>query len=186
VLRILLSGAGCFVWIVLLVGCVPLPGSPTPTFFHAPLQPPSPTPSLTPTLPPTRPIPTRTPTPVPSPTPCQDNLRYLEDVTFAGEKVAVAPGQIIDKQWRVENNGTCPWGNGYTLRLTGGSAWGAAEQQPLYPAMPGAQVVLRILFIAPQEPGDYRTEWHAFNPQGQQFGDVLYLSIQVLPITPTP
>ncbi|MFO3796253.1 MAG: hypothetical protein ACK8QZ_03085, partial [Anaerolineales bacterium] len=66
-------------WVLILAGCMPLPGPPTPTLFHAPFHSPTPTPSATPTLPPTRSIPTRTPTPVPSPTPCQDNLRYLED-----------------------------------------------------------------------------------------------------------
>lgn len=169
-----------------LVACAPLPGPPTPTLFHPPLRLPTPTATPTATLPPTRAIPTYTPTLIPSPTPCQDGLRYLEDVTFAGEKVEVAAGQSIDKQWRVENNGTCPWTSGYTLRLTAGDALGAAPEQPLYPALPGARLVLRILFTAPPESGEYRTEWHAFNPQGVMFGDVLYLVVVVLPPTPTP
>lgn len=128
------------------------------------------------------------PTPQPSPTPpprpptstpvCQDGLRFLADITIPDGTI-VAPGETLDKQWQVENSGSCNWNERYRLRRISGPALGAPDEQPLYPARSGTQAIIRILLVAPSEPGTYRSAWQAYNPQGEPFGDPIFVEILV-------
>jgi hypothetical protein len=79
----------------------------------------------------------------------------------------------------VENNGSCNWDAGYRLKLSGGPDLGAAAEQALFPARSGTQAVIRIVFTAPTEPGAYRSAWQAYSPDGQAFGDLIFIEIQV-------
>jgi len=119
-------------------------------------------------------IPQRTPTPD-----CQDDLRFLEDLTVP-DGTQVTAGEQIDKRWQVQNAGSCNWDVRYRLRLLDGKALGAVEEQSLYPARAGTQAVIRILFQAPAEPGVYRSAWEAVDPDGNAFGDPIYIEIQVV------
>jgi hypothetical protein len=119
----------------------------------------------------------------PQPTPevvCANNLFYLDDLTIPDGSV-FPPGAAIDKQWLVENNGDCSWDSRYRLELVSGVAMGVPEEQALYPARAGSQAVIRINFIAPNEPGNYRSEWQAYDPQGVPFGDPIFIEIVVSP-----
>jgi hypothetical protein len=149
----------------------PSPLPPTPTATPAPLfsLPLSPVPSLTPTE-----------TPLPLPTPCTNDLKFIEDLTFPDDSL-VAPGSSIDKQWLVLNSGSCNWDSRYRLKFLRGDPLGAPAEQALYPARAGSQAVLRILFTAPLVPGSYGSEWQAVDPQGQWFGESVYLQIIVSP-----
>jgi hypothetical protein len=119
------------------------------------------------------------PTPEPTATPnCTNNLVYLADLTIEDGAV-VGAGEALDKRWQVENTGTCAWDERYRLRLVEGEALGAPEEQALYPALSGAQVPLRLLLTAPTEPGVYRSAWQAADPQGELFGDPVYIEIVV-------
>jgi hypothetical protein len=141
-------------------------------------------PAATPFVAPTMPVPTVTATFVPveaQPTPlplCQDNLTYKEDLTIP-DGSPVAPQTILDKRWRVVNSGTCNWDEHYRLKLTGGSEMGAAQVQALYPARANSEVILRIEFTAPAEPGAYRSSWQAYSPDGKPFGDPVFIDIIV-------
>lgn len=127
----------------------------------------------------TTPIPRPTPTPTVAPTPsCEDGLTFISDLTIDDGTVAFA-GQALDKQWLVSNSGTCDWDARYRLRRTAGPELGAADEQALYPARAGTQAVLRILFTAPLQPGVYRSEWRAIAPNGQAFGDPIFIEIIV-------
>jgi len=101
---------------------------------------------------------------------CTDNLRFLEDLTVPDGSRVIA-GHPIDKRWQVENAGSCNWAGDYGLRLLDGIAMGVPEEQALYPARAGTQLVIRILFTAPSKPGTYRSAWQAVNPVGEAFGD---------------
>ncbi|MBI3738028.1 MAG: hypothetical protein HY258_03160 [Chloroflexi bacterium] len=153
----------------------------------------APTSTATPFVPPTQPAqivvitatasgPLSTPIPtifIPTPTPpCTDVLTFVNDLTIPDGTV-VTPGQSVDKQWLVTNSGTCNWTAGYRLKLVSGSNMGAAREQALYPARAGTQAVLQIIFTAPNDPGSYRSAWQAFNPDGQAFGDTIYIQIIV-------
>lgn len=112
--------------------------------------------------------------------PCSDLLTYISDLTIPDGSI-IQPGASIDKRWEVENSGSCNWEAGYTLRLIAGEELGAGSQQALVPARSGTRAVIRILFQSPQEEGNYRSAWQAFNPQDQPFGDPIFMDIVVQP-----
>jgi len=167
----------------LIHACAP---APTPVPFRAPTSQATAPPLIAPlfTLPPqpTAAAPTSTsdsaglltsPTP-----PCASSLRYIQDVNFPDDTI-VQPRQRIIKTWLVENNGSCNWDASYRLRFTGGLPLGATAERALYPARAGTQSSLQISFLAPDAPGTYRSEWHAYDPSGAIFGDTLYIQISV-------
>jgi len=105
----------------------------------------------------------------------------VEDLTIPDGSLIPA-GQAIEKQWRVENIGTCDWDARYRLKLVDGfPPLGAVGEQALYPARAGTQAVLTINFTAPLKAGTYRTAWQAYSPDGTAFGDAVYMEIIVGP-----
>jgi predicted small lipoprotein YifL len=172
---------------LLLAGCGP---KPTPTLFIPPsgsnTQPPQATSVAIPTstelvldLSQT-PIPGSTATAeLPSPTPsCTDTLKFLEDITIP-DGTKVTPGQSIDKQWRVQNTGTCDWDNRYHLKLVSGDPLGLPAEMALYPARAGAEAIIQMTLTAPQAAGTYHTVWQATNPDGVAFDQPIYVEIIV-------
>jgi hypothetical protein len=116
---------------------------------------------------------------LPTPTiACTNSLLFLSDQTLP-DGTEVEPGAILDKIWEVENNGTCNFDDRYRLKLIGGSELGAKPEQALYPARSGTRFQLYIRFIAPSESGLVRSAWQAFDPQGNPFGDPIYLEVVV-------
>ncbi len=159
----------------LVVGCAP---QAAPTAFRPPTA-----------APPTLILPTATPlsiTATIAPTltatvdagPCTNLLTFLDDLTVE-DGTTFAPGADIDKQWLVQNDGTCNWDSTYKLKWVDGYTLGVTEEQPLFPAAAGVQVTLRIVFTAPEEPGTYQTTWQATAPDGTLFGDTVYMEIVV-------
>lgn len=118
-----------------------------------------------------------TPLPISTPT-CTDNLAFLEDLSLPDGSV-VKPGDRLDKRWLVENNGSCNWDEHYRLKFTSGAELSAPMDQALYPARSGAKATIRILFTAPSESGTYQSAWQAYNPQGQAFGDPVFIQVVV-------
>ncbi|MBN1451294.1 MAG: hypothetical protein JW963_09785 [Anaerolineales bacterium] len=164
---------------LLFPACAP---TPPPTPFIPPKAP-TPTQRLVQGATPVIPTSTPQPEPVSSPTatpPCTDGLAFVEDVTIPDGTV-VSPGSSVDKRWLVQNNGSCNWDSRYRLKFVGGLEMGAAPEQALYPARGGAQATLRITFTAPTEPGEYSTAWQAVDPNGEPFGDAIFMKIQVSP-----
>ena len=171
--------------LLLLSGCAPLV---TSTPFIPPAAPPLPSATFSPE--PGPPLDISTPTPIPaspttisvSPEPtgesCTNDLAYDLDLTVPDGTI-VQPGASIEKQWLVTNSGTCDWNGSYRLKLVGGDTLGAAPEQALYPALAGAQVTLQINFTAPLSAGTYQSGWQAFDPDGNAFGDLFYMTITV-------
>jgi hypothetical protein len=122
------------------------------------------------------PLPTIVPTV--NPEECSNNLSFVDDLTIP-DNTAATFGLTLDKQWLVENSGTCHWNAEYRLTHVGGAALGAPEQIALYPARAGTQATLRILFIAPFTEGVYESAWQAVDPQGAAFGDLIYMRVVV-------
>jgi len=138
-----------------------------------------------PFLPPTL-APTPTPTTLPTSTPeddtpqtdCANVLSFIKDETIP-DGTGVKPEEKLDKQWKVVNNGTCNWGEGYTLRLIAGTEMGVKPEQPLFPARVGSVVTIQMEFTAPAEPGSYRSAWQAYTPAGEPFGDPIFIEVVV-------
>ena len=150
----------------------------------------------TPFRPPTQIPPTQilsTITPIPSATavpfvtitptltgPCINDLTFIEDVTIPDDTI-VASGSTMDKQWLVSNKGTCNWDSTYRLKWIGGDPLGAVQEQILYPARAGTQAALQIIFTAPTFEGTYESGWQAYGPDGNAFGDAIWMRIAVIP-----
>jgi hypothetical protein len=121
----------------------------------------------------------QTATPGATPTPaCASGLAFLSDLTIPDGTV-VAPQELLDKRWQIENSGTCNWDASYSLRLIAGPDLGAPSEQALFPARSGTQATVRMFFTAPAEPGTYRSAWQAFDPQGEPFGDPFFVEVVV-------
>lgn len=162
--------------------CAPLP---TPTPFIPPTAPPQlvePTFIIQPTQPvvQTTPLPTLfLPTLTFTPETCVNNLDYLSDLTIP-DGTFVPYGSTVDKQWLVQNSGTCNWNAGYSLRYVGGATLGSPQELALYPAKSGTQAVIQVTFTAPFADGEYASTWQAFDPNGLPFGDPIYMNIIVI------
>lgn len=139
-----------------------------PTFLPATLMP---TRTLTPIPPPTQPVP-------PNTADCTNILSYISDLTYP-DGSEVAAGSQISKEWLVDNSGTCNWGEEYSFQLIAGDDFGLTTEQPLVNSKAGSQAVVKLEFTAPSDPGNYRSEWQAYSPDGSPFGDSLYLEIVV-------
>ena len=127
----------------------------------------------------TTPLPTIIlPTATSNPADCISNLTFLSDITIP-DGTYITYGATVDKQWLVQNSGTCNWNAGYRLRYIGGASLGASDQLALYPAKSGTQAVIQVSFSAPFSNGDYESAWQAFDPQGLAFGDPIYMRITV-------
>jgi hypothetical protein len=122
------------------------------------------------------PLPTIFPTV--NPEECINNLTFIDDLTIP-DNMFTTFGLALDKQWLVENSGTCDWNSGYRLRHIGGGALGAPEEIALYPAQAGTQATIQILFTAPFTEGVYESAWQAVDPDGAAFGDPIYIRISV-------
>src|SRR5215204_1125085 len=125
----------------------------------------------------TTPLPTiALPTATLNPADCVNNLTFIEDLTIP-DNISIVYGANIDKQWLVQNSGTCNWNAGYRLRYIGGAILDAPEELALYPAKSGTQATLQITFTAPFSDGEFESAWQAFDPSGLAFGDPIYMRI---------
>ena len=109
---------------------------------------------------------------------CSNSLKYVQDLTVPDDTIMTF-GMSFEKQWLVENNGTCNWGPDYHFKHIGGGALGAPEELALYPARAGTQATLQIRFTTPFTEGVYESSWQAVDPNGTGFGDLLYIRIVV-------
>jgi hypothetical protein len=157
--------------------------APKPTPFRPPtVEPPLIEPTLI--IQPTKPViiiqSTLPPTIIPTTNPkdCVNDLSFISDVTIP-DNAFVTYGSSIDKQWLVQNSGTCSWDSSYRLRHLGGAELGAAEEAMLYPARAGTQATIQILFTAPFTDGVYESAWQAYDPGGNPFGQPIYIRITV-------
>ena len=109
---------------------------------------------------------------------CVNNLTFIEDITIPDNSF-VPFGSPVDKQWLVENSGTCNWDSNYRLRRTSGSSLSAPDEIALFPARAGTQAVIQIIFTAPFTADFFVSEWQAFDGSGVAFGDPIYIKVNV-------
>ena len=132
-------------------------------------------------------IPLETPTPI-IPTPviaCENDLAFVEDVTVLDNSYH-APGDVIEKVWLVKNTGTCNWDANYRIRFIDGATMEAELEQALFPARSNTEAEIRITFTVPDQSGLAYSTWQAYTPDGQPFGEQLWIQIIVDPdLVPT-
>lgn len=109
---------------------------------------------------------------------CVNQLGFLDDLTIP-DGMEVSPGEEITKRWLIRNEGSCNWNRSYSLQLISGLSLGTGKVQELYPARQSAEAVVEIIFTAPDNPGRYNSWWQAYDPDGNRFGDPIYMDISV-------
>ena len=109
------------------------------------------------------------------------NAVYLEDVTVMDGTEFNAWDKFY-KVWRMQNNGTCTWDEGFTFKawagppsmtdgkyvLTGGQKVG-----------PGESIDIGIKMYAPGDAGEYVAHWSWYDDQGKAFGQSVSVVIKV-------
>lgn len=120
--------------------------------------------------------------PSPSQPDCTDSAAFVGDVTIP-DGTTVNAGETFNKVWRVQNTGTCPWAERYTLVFVGGEQMGAPSSVPLKVTQPGQTLDISIDMTAPQADGEYRADFEIHDPAGNAIlidnGTVLWVSITV-------
>jgi hypothetical protein len=110
---------------------------------------------------------------------CTNELTFLGDISIP-DGTSVEPGTTLDKQWDIKNSGTCDWDETYSIRLLDGPDLGATTPQAITPLRTDVEGVIRIVFTAPQEPGNYISKWQAYGPDGEPFGQFFSIEINVI------
>jgi len=163
-------------------------GQATATPVTTPATLPTPEPAATPT-----PTPATAPPP-PPPAPCVDGMTFVEDVTFDDHNMTAPPvfnpNTPFVKIWRLQNAGTCTWDTSYQLAFVSGNQPGAdmggTAVAMAQPVPPGATVDVAANLRAPQSYGTFQGFWKMRNGQGQFFGQVVWVGIQVPNPNPPP
>ena len=119
----------------------------------------------------TVPVPTRSAT-------CSNQMTYVRDDTY-NDGTVVTPGTTFLKEWEVINNGDCNWDDRYSLFFISGDQMNAPDSVTIPHIPVGAKGKVSVELTAPEEPGEYRSEWKLFDSNNRFFGESLVASITV-------
>ena len=108
-----------------------------------------------------------------------DNSAYLNDVTIPDGTVMTA-GQTFTKTWAVQNTGTCTWNTDYKLVFSFGTTMNGTSTAINQSVEPSGQTQISVNLVAPSSLGNYTGTWKMQNAQGQYFGTLLTVVINVV------
>lgn len=101
---------------------------------------------------------------------CENSFEFVEDLNIPDD-TEFQPGTEFTKEWRLRNNGTCPWTEDYSVVFVGGDQMSAADSTALPQAVAAGQTVdIGIDMIAPATLGTYRANFQVADPTGEPFG----------------
>lgn len=113
---------------------------------------------------------------------CTDSAAFVNDMTIPDGTIVKA-GETFLKVWRVENTGTCPWAERYTLVFVGGERMDAPDSIPLKVTQPGQTLDIAVNMTAPESYGEYRADFELHDPDGNAIpidnGAILWVIIMV-------
>jgi hypothetical protein len=117
--------------------------------------------------------------------PCTYDAAFVGDVTVPDFTV-VAPGQTLNKVWRLQNSGTCAWDAATVLTYIGGIQVSASSSVAVPQTPAGGTVDLGVNAVAPGQPGAQMSVWQLRNSAGQLFGPRVTVVVNVeAPAAPT-
>jgi rare lipoprotein A len=100
------------------------------------------------------------------------------------------PGQAFVKTWRIQNDGNCPWPPGTHVAFWSGETLGVPAGATNVGGLESGQTTdISLRMTAPDTEGTYKGVWALFDENGQVFGTLLTVVIQVgipTPVPPTP
>lgn len=81
------------------------------------------------------------------------------------------PGESFRKTWRLINAGTCIWTQKYAVVWFSGEPMGVTRTLFFNePVLPGQLVDITVDMVAPENTGNYQSNWKLQNPDGKLFG----------------
>jgi len=110
------------------------------------------------------------------------NSVYVADVTYP-DNSTIKPGTDFEKIWRIQNTGTCPWDEGYTLAFVSGdqaldpTSFEFTRSADFVSA--GETADIGVDLTAPLAEGTYFAQWRMQTDSGVFFGTYLTISIVV-------
>ena len=126
-------------------------------------------------------MPTRSLSTVPVPTKpaaCNNVMTYVGDANYEDGTI-VAPGTTFTKEWEVINYGDCNWDEKYHLFFISGDQMGGKDFLSIPHVPIGAKGKISVELTAPDEPGEYHSEWKLFGSDNRFFGESLTVDIIV-------
>ncbi len=126
---------------------------------------------------------------------CIDGMAWVADLNYDDEGMTnppqLNPGEVFSKGWRIQNTGTCDWDSTYVLVPDGGNVPAAlmgGQPTPIQGVVkPGETYDMYVDLVAPAKAGVYQGFWKMHNGEGQEFGQRIYVGIEVpAAATPTP
>ena len=107
---------------------------------------------------------------------------YLRELTVPADS-SIAVGTPFIKTWRVQNTGDVAWDEEFTIRFEKGTAMTANTVQPLPTCQPGEIVDISVNMTAPHMVGTFWGDWYLADPNGEQFGVLVWVRIHTkLPV----
>lgn len=120
---------------------------------------------------------------------CENSASFDSDVTVP-DNTPFAAGEPFTKVWRVRNNGTCGWVQGYTLVFASGEEMGAPVVIPLPYTPPGETADISVDLVAPDHNGAFVSNFEFRDPAGRPFaidyGKYIWVSIVVGDVVEVP
>ncbi|KAG6597782.1 putative phosphatidylinositol kinase [Phytophthora cinnamomi] len=101
------------------------------------------------------------------------------DVTCPDGTV-LAPGEPFDKVWKLRNGGPNKWPIGAELSCVGGDKMQAPESVLIPSVLPGKSIDVSLRMVAPAKAGRYTGYWRLSTPDGNRFGQRLWVDINVM------
>lgn len=101
------------------------------------------------------------------------------DVTCPDGTV-LAPGEDFDKVWKLRNGGPNKWPIGAVLSCVGGDKMQAPESVLIPSVLPGKSIDVSLRMVAPAKAGRYTGYWRLSTPDGNRFGQRLWVDINVM------
>lgn len=123
-------------------------------------------------------VPTAVSAVAPAPGACINGMAFVADVSVTDGQ-AFNPGETFRKTWRIKNNGTCAWTKDYRFELVSGTNMGTNGFQFPIEVQPGGIIEIYADLIAPATPGSYKGNWQMRSPQGESFGQIIWVDIRV-------
>lgn len=109
---------------------------------------------------------------------CRQAAVFVQDVTVPDGTV-IRPGATFTKTWRMRNVSTCDWGLGYALVHESDAPLGLVSRVSVSPTPSNGVVDISVPMRAPEQPGVYTSTWRLQDPQGQWFGNRVFVVIRV-------
>jgi hypothetical protein len=111
------------------------------------------------------------------------------DAKLVGEtipdKKTMAPGKEFSKVWQMQNTGTCTWGEGYVFTFLPDISSKELKGKDIIikdtdvTTAPNNTQSFVVKLVAPDSAGEYISYWKMKDPQGNFFGDRVFVDIIV-------